>query len=109
MLRLPSTKIVPLIVSVFVEAFHDSSPLALLHVYDVAGVRFCVGWLLFMYVSFVASLAAIVATGESNVGGVPLVVEHGKNGPGLAFRYQLSQLTVGGVTPAGTDVSRLSV
>ena len=62
-----------------------------------------------LYTSFCASVSATFAsTGVSNVSGLsgawPLIVWHGKYGPGLEFRYQLSQFGTGGDRPAGAVV-----
>src|SRR4051794_23857921 len=66
--------------------------------------------LLFRYVSFCASVSpGFGETALSNVSGeigaFPLIVAHAKYGPGLEFRYQLSQFGTGGVRFVGTVVS----
>src|SRR5262249_37568433 len=82
---LPSMKIVPATVSFFVALFQESSPAAVWHVYEAAGVRSTTdGTLLLRRLSPV-----------SKMGGVPLTAVHGNFGPGLAAAYQPSQRTVG--------------
>ena len=61
--------------------------------------------LLFLYRSLFASVSVAAATVGSKVGGVPLTVWHGKYGPGLEFRYQSFQSTVGGVIEVTVESS----
>ena len=94
-------KIVPLVVRVLVVGSQEISPLTVLHLYAVFGVRFATPWLSFLKASLSASLSDIAATGLSNLntgsaGSPGCWALQPKYGPGLAFRYQPSQSTVGG-------------
>src|SRR5919202_6890294 len=98
----PSMKIVPLSVTVFVARSHEISPNPFLHEYEPDdGVRLKVfAMLRFIFVASgelpwslsnaFAQLAAFV--------GVPLDVEHGKYGPGLADLYQPAASVFGGLS-----------
>src|SRR6266516_2898317 len=111
-------KTVPLTVRIKFVASHESSPAIVLHLYDVFGVRLTMPWLSFLYTSLFASLSDAAATGVSKLndgnGGSPWTCAlHGKYGPGLAFRYQPFQSTVGGViagrVPSRIDAQMLSL
>src|SRR4051812_14934470 len=67
--------------------------------------------LLFRNASFCASVSAMFGSTELSrvrglTGALPLIVVHGKYGPGFEFRYQLSQFGTGGERFCGSVVSR---
>src|SRR5919202_1114407 len=86
-LMLPSMKIVPLTVSAWLPASHDSCPPAVVHEYDVAGVR-----------SNTVATLLLRTVSLSKTGTLPLDVVHGAFGPGDALAYHRSHSGVGGVS-----------
>src|SRR2546429_1880612 len=98
-------KTVPITVSVRDAASQDSSPLGLAawptrQVYEAAGVRLKAPAMLLLRVAPTLSF--------SKTGGEPLTAVQLWNGPGIAFRYQVSQAGCGGVSGGIDWSSRLA-